>query len=104
MLPLMFIAACVDAGPTPTDTWPGFRNDGSSSISARDLPVSWSPKENVAWRATLPGYGQSSPVVWKDHYTGSMSGSRTTQQATSSSPGPIHSPHIRFGHDFAPLY
>ncbi len=48
------------------DTWPGFRGDGSNQTTARNLPVRWSPEENRAWRVGLPGYGQSSPVVWKD--------------------------------------
>ncbi|MEO2092219.1 MAG: PQQ-binding-like beta-propeller repeat protein [Gemmataceae bacterium] len=28
--------------------------------------MTWSPTENVGWRVETPGYGQSSPVVWKD--------------------------------------
>lgn len=66
MLPMIVLAACAGANPTVADTWPGFRNDGSSRTTARDLPVKWSPHENIAWRTELPGYGQSSPVVWKD--------------------------------------
>jgi outer membrane protein assembly factor BamB len=30
------------------------------------LPLRWSPTENRAWVTPLPGYGQSSPVVWGD--------------------------------------
>ncbi|MDW8224263.1 MAG: PQQ-binding-like beta-propeller repeat protein, partial [Gemmatales bacterium] len=26
----------------------------------------WSPKHNIAWKAELPGLGQSSPVIWND--------------------------------------
>lgn len=48
-----------------SDTWPAFRGDGSGHTAAKNLPVTWSPKENIAWTAKLPGYGQSSPVVWK---------------------------------------
>lgn len=48
------------------DTWPGFRGDGSSRTEAHNLPLHWSPTENLAWRLGLPGYGQSSPVVWKE--------------------------------------
>lgn len=44
--------------------WPGFRGDGSSLASAQNLPLRWSEKENLRWRVELPGYGQSSPVVW----------------------------------------
>lgn len=46
--------------------WPSFRGDGSSTMTA-DLPTRWSPDEGVAWQADIPGYGQSSPVVWGDH-------------------------------------
>lgn len=66
MLPLLLLAASAGADPTPAaDTWSGFRNDGSGTTTARDLALTWGPNENVAWRAALPGYGQSSPVVWK---------------------------------------
>jgi outer membrane protein assembly factor BamB len=62
MLPGVLSLLCL-AAPGP-DTWPGFRGDGSSRTTAT-LPVSWSPRDNLAWRVSLPGYGQSSPVVWK---------------------------------------
>jgi outer membrane protein assembly factor BamB len=58
------VSAPVPPG-APVDCWPGFRGDGSG-VFAAGLPLTWSPTENIAWRAELPGYGQSSPVVWKD--------------------------------------
>jgi outer membrane protein assembly factor BamB len=66
MLPIVLLSLGAPPDATRADTWPGFRNDGASVTAARGLPETWSPKENVAWRAALPGYGQSSPVVWKD--------------------------------------
>jgi outer membrane protein assembly factor BamB len=51
---------------TPGEHWPGFRGDGTSVTAARKLPTRWSDTENVAWSVELPGYGQSSPVVWGD--------------------------------------
>ncbi|MGV3484607.1 MAG: PQQ-binding-like beta-propeller repeat protein [Planctomycetaceae bacterium] len=48
------------------DSWAGFRGDGSG-ITRANLPVRWSPTEGVAWQSDIPGYGQSSPVVWNDH-------------------------------------
>ncbi len=45
------------------DKWPGFRGDGSGTATA-DLPTKWSVNEGIAWQADIPGYGQSSPVVW----------------------------------------
>ncbi|VTR97364.1 outer membrane protein assembly factor BamB family protein [Tuwongella immobilis] len=50
----------------PATNWPGFRGDGSSTSRAQQLPLSWSPSENIAWRTPLPGYGQSSPIIWND--------------------------------------
>lgn len=65
MLPALLLASALAANPT-ADTWSGFRNDGSGRTTATNLPLTWSPTENVAWRIDTPGYGQSSPVVWKD--------------------------------------
>ena len=48
------------------DTWPAFRGNGDSQTSAANLPVEWSETKNIAWRTELPGYGQSSPVVWSN--------------------------------------
>jgi outer membrane protein assembly factor BamB len=63
---VLLLSVLLSADPTTADTWPGFRGDGTSTTAAKNLPVTWSPTENVAWRTALPGYGQSSPVVWKD--------------------------------------
>ncbi len=50
----------------PGENWPGFRGDGTSNSSATKLPVTWSDTSNLAWSVEIPGYGQSSPVVWGD--------------------------------------
>jgi outer membrane protein assembly factor BamB len=65
MLTTVVIACLSVATPPGSDVWPGFRGDGSSRTAARNLPVTWSPTENLAWRVGTPGYGQSAPVVWK---------------------------------------
>jgi outer membrane protein assembly factor BamB len=62
----ILLSLLLGAGPAPAESWPGFRGDGTSRTTAANLPVRWSPTENVAWRTPLPGYGQSSPVVWND--------------------------------------
>jgi len=66
MTPNLILAAMLLAAPNATDTWPGFRGDGSSRTAAKDLPLKWSSKENTAWHIDTPGYGQSAPVVWKE--------------------------------------
>jgi len=45
------------------EVWRGFRDSGSNSVVA-DLPTTWSADHGIAWRSDIPGYGQSSPVVW----------------------------------------
>ncbi|MFO0938691.1 MAG: PQQ-binding-like beta-propeller repeat protein [Gemmataceae bacterium] len=63
---LLLLTLLLGAEPTPVKNWPGFRGDGSSTSAAKSLPLNWSPNKNIAWRIPLPGYGQSSPVVWGD--------------------------------------
>ena len=43
--------------------WPAFLGAGAAPAPADSLPLTWSPQENIAWQAPLPGYGQSSPVI-----------------------------------------
>ena len=44
--------------------WPSFRNDGSGTVAVTKAPLRWAPDQNISWRAVIPGYGQSAPVVW----------------------------------------
>ena len=43
--------------------WPGFRGNGSSLTTAKNLPKKWG-EDDVKWSKNLEGYGQSSPVVF----------------------------------------
>lgn len=49
------------------DVWPEFRG-GPLAGQRRDssVPMSWDKNRNLAWKATIPGQGWASPVVWKD--------------------------------------
>lgn len=46
--------------------WPQFRGTSFGTAPSADPPVSWSPTENVAWKADVPGKGPSSPIIVKD--------------------------------------
>jgi outer membrane protein assembly factor BamB len=49
------------------DDWPQFRGpNGSATATDKSVPGQWSTDKNVAWKAKLPGYGWSSPIVWGD--------------------------------------
>ncbi len=53
--------------PVHAENWPAWRgpqNNGHSS--EKNLPVSWGPNKNLAWKLDLPGRGGSTPIVWGD--------------------------------------
>ncbi len=43
-------------------SWPGFRGRGDGQAPTAEV----SAEAKLAWRLAVPGYGQSSPVVWGD--------------------------------------
>ncbi len=47
-------------------SWPQFRgaeSRGLATVEYPDLPDSWGPDENIAWRTETPGTGWGSPIV-----------------------------------------
>ena len=49
------------------DEWTRFRGPNGAGVSEdRDLPTTWSDKENLLWKTELPGAGSSSPIVVGD--------------------------------------
>src|SRR5207248_982580 len=41
-----------------------FRGPNGTGVSAdKDVPVTWTDKENVLWKTRLPGLGNGSPIV-----------------------------------------
>ena len=47
--------------------WPAFLG-GKSRSAVNDFtpPLKWNPEEGIGWQTTLPGHGQSSPVIMGD--------------------------------------
>jgi outer membrane protein assembly factor BamB len=56
------------AGPVaPENTWPQWRGPTGDSVAlSRKLPTHWSNTDNVIWKASLPGWGNSTPAIWGD--------------------------------------
>ena len=48
------------------DGWPHWRGPKDDGMAAGDAPLHWSDTEHIAWKVTVPGKGNSSPVVWDD--------------------------------------
>jgi outer membrane protein assembly factor BamB len=67
VLALACAFTALSAGPFEL-AWPQWRgpNLNGSSSTARDLPVTWSTTENVAWRVALPSWSAATPAIWGD--------------------------------------
>lgn len=51
-------------GSSQADTWPQLRGSKGHGVSTeKNLPTTWSAKQNILWTAKLPGRGNSSPAV-----------------------------------------
>jgi outer membrane protein assembly factor BamB len=75
MITIVSIALLLSVSADAGQNWPAFRGAGDSLAAASDLPLTWSASKGVAWEVELPGYGQSSPVVWGDRvFVTSMQG------------------------------
>ena len=49
------------------DNWPQWRGPNLNGTSdEKNLPVKWSPEENVVWKAALPSWSGSTPIIWRD--------------------------------------
>src|SRR5438046_9380653 len=61
-----FTFLCISA-LARADDWPQFRGQNGSGLSKEaKLPAEWAADKNVLWKAKLPGYGWSSPVIAGD--------------------------------------
>jgi len=55
---VLFISSC-------SQNWPQFRGpDSNMVVTAKNLPDSWSPSENIRWSTEIDGDSWTSPVVW----------------------------------------
>ena len=48
--------------------WPQWRGPQSNGTApeAHDLPVTFSPTENVLWRVKLPNWSAATPIIWDE--------------------------------------
>jgi outer membrane protein assembly factor BamB len=62
----LFTSGAADSA-TAGDTWPAWRGPTQDSVSpTAKLPTHWSATENVVWKTSVPGAGNSTPAIWKD--------------------------------------
>jgi len=49
------------------ENWPAWRGPSQQGVTREtELPIRWSPTENIRWRVELPERGNSTPIVWDD--------------------------------------
>jgi outer membrane protein assembly factor BamB len=57
----------VTASVARADNWPAWRGPtGQGHCAEKDVPLTWSDKENVKWKVELADQGNSTPVIWGD--------------------------------------
>lgn len=62
---LALTATAATATASETVNWPQYRGAHSDGLAeGATLPDTWSETENVVWKAAIPGWGWSSPIVW----------------------------------------
>lgn len=50
------------------ENWPQWRGPHlNGSSSERNLPASWGPDNNIAWKVPMPDRSGSTPIIWADH-------------------------------------
>ena len=69
MKPLLTLALGVFlALATQAENWPAWRGADMNGLSQeKNLPVHWSPKENIEWKLALPAWSGATPIIWGDH-------------------------------------
>ncbi len=67
LLPLLlslFLVPLLHAEDWPA--WRGPRLDGTTTATEKEIPLTWSPTQNVRWKTEIPGSGYSSPIISGD--------------------------------------
>ncbi len=72
---VVFVTLLLGSSVVPAGDWTRFQGPMPSDVDVTRLPMTWGPKENIAWTADITGYGQSSPVTFGDRvFVTSISG------------------------------
>jgi outer membrane protein assembly factor BamB len=67
MKPAFAIPALLLSGALLAENWPQWRGPELNGISGeKNLPVKWSPTENITWKLPMPAWSGSTPVIWGD--------------------------------------
>jgi outer membrane protein assembly factor BamB len=63
----IFAVVLLSMTTASAQNWPQWRGPSLNGVSnEKNLPVRWSPEENIAWELAMPGWSGSTPVIWRD--------------------------------------
>jgi outer membrane protein assembly factor BamB len=66
-LSLVFAACVFGLSAAHAENWPQWRGPrGDSTSEEHNLPLAWSEQHGIAWKVSLPGWGDSTPAVFDD--------------------------------------
>jgi outer membrane protein assembly factor BamB len=61
----VILLCVVSATSALSANWPAWRGPGGDGVSPeKNLPIKWSPSENIAWKLALPQWSGATPVIW----------------------------------------
>lgn len=64
LIPLLL---CLGSVPVLSANWPAWRGPTHDGVSTEtNIPVSWSPTQNIAWKLPLPQWSGATPIIWND--------------------------------------
>lgn len=50
------------------ENWPQWRGPSLTGVSnEKNLPIRWSPEENITWKLTMPSWSGSTPIIWGEN-------------------------------------
>ncbi len=64
LMKLLSVAVLCASSILGADEWPRWRGPSDDGMARGDAPTQWSDTQNIKWKATIPGRGFSSPVIW----------------------------------------
>jgi outer membrane protein assembly factor BamB len=72
------------------ENWPHWRGPhANGTVTAANLPTTWSATENIVWKAELPAWSGGTPIIWGDRI---FVTSPTKSAAAAGAAGGIPSP------------
>jgi outer membrane protein assembly factor BamB len=65
--PVLILSLIVTATTALSANWPAWRGPNGDGVSAeKNLPIKWSPTQNIAWKLALPQWSGATPVIWSE--------------------------------------